>query len=102
MLHLVWTFKGDPKRQATRKSLLKLSKHGKVVTDVSATVRQNLNRSDFERQPKAAQELLIPFGSTVQHVFVHEDFAAREVDFLDTETGGGFEMWPQFDASDLL
>src|SRR5258707_9424672 len=38
----------------------------------------------------------------MQHIIVDEYFAAREVDLLHTEIGGGFEVWPQLGGGDLL
>jgi hypothetical protein len=81
---------------------VKLSKCIKVVSDVPATVCQNLDRGDLQRQSEIAQEVLVSFGSAMQDILVHEDFTACEVDFLDTELGGCVEMWSQFVAGDLF
>jgi hypothetical protein len=44
----------------------------------------------------------IPFRPTLQDILVDEYFATCEVDLLDTEIGGGFEVWYQFGTGDLL
>src|SRR5258708_3864443 len=102
MVPFVRAFERDPQSQATGKSVLKLSKNGKMVADVPATVCQNFDRSGFQRQPKTRYKVLIPFRPTMQHIIVDEYFAAREVDLLHTEIGGGFEVWPQLGGGDLL
>jgi hypothetical protein len=81
---------------------VKLSKCIKVVSDVPATVGQNLDWGDLQCQSEIAQEILVSPGSTLQDALVHEDFAACKIDSLDTELGGCFEMWSQFVGSDLF
>src|SRR5437868_7061792 len=73
-----------------------------MVADVPATVCQDLDRSDFQRIPKTAHEFFIPFRPAAQYILVDEYLAAREVNFPDTEAGGGVEVWLQFRAGNLL
>ena len=81
---------------------MKFSKGGEVIADVLPTVRQYFDRSYFQRHSQAAQEFLVPLRSTTQYVLIDEHLAAREIDLLNSKSGGGFQVRAQFSESDLL